>query len=124
MPPAGDLLSCRAAAAARQRRPVHDVLSNAIGLTTHRHALLIGARNLVRYDRRHAMQIELQPFVAATLAVALLAACGERAGEETPAAAAAAAGQQTAQPTQTTTAQGTTTTFGESTPESQQPPAQ
>lgn len=104
---------------------VHDVLSNAIGLTTHRHALLIGARNLIRYSRRYAMQIELQPFVAATLAVALLAACGERAEEGTPAAAAPAAGQQqTEQTTQTTTAQGTTTTFGESTSEPQQPPAQ
>jgi hypothetical protein len=99
---------------------VHDVLSNAIGLTTHRHALLIGARNLIRYNRRYAMQIELHPFVAAALAVALLAACGERAEEET--AAAPAAGQQTAQTTQTTTAQGTTTTFGESTSEPQ--PAQ
>ena len=101
-----------------------DVLNNAIGLTTHRHALLIGARNLIRYNRRYAMQIELHPFIAATLAVALLAACGERAEEETPAAAAPAAGQQTAQPTQTTTAQGTTTTFGESTSEPQPPPAQ
>jgi outer membrane biogenesis lipoprotein LolB len=70
------------------------------------------------------MQIDLQPFVAATLAVALLAACGERAEEGTPAAAAPAAGQQTAQTMQTTTAQGTTTTFGKSTSEPQQPPAQ
>jgi hypothetical protein len=37
---------------------------------------------IVRYNRRYAMQIELQPFVAATLAVALLAACGERAEED------------------------------------------
>ena len=69
------------------------------------------------------MQIKLQPFVAATLAVALLAACGKRAEEATP-DAAPAAGEQTAQTTQTTTAQGTTTTFGESAPEPQQPPAQ
>jgi hypothetical protein len=70
------------------------------------------------------MQIELQPFVAATLAVALLAACGERAEEGTPAAAAPAAGQRTTQTTQTTTGQGMTTTFGESASEPQQPPAQ
>jgi uncharacterized protein RhaS with RHS repeats len=104
-----------------QSGPAHDVLSDAIGLTTHRHPLLIWARNLDRYDRRHAMQIEVQPFVAATLAFALLAACGERAEEETPAAAAPAAAEQT---TQTTNAQGTTTTFGESAAEPQQPPAQ
>jgi hypothetical protein len=70
------------------------------------------------------MQIKLQPFVAATLAVALLAACGKRAEEATPDAATPAAGQETARTTQTTTAQGTTTTFGESAPEPQQPPAQ
>ena len=69
------------------------------------------------------MQIKLQPFIAATLAVALLAACGKRAEEDTPTAAAPAAGQETA-PSQTATDQGTTTTFGESTPEPQQPPAQ
>jgi hypothetical protein len=68
------------------------------------------------------MQIKLQPFIAATLALALLAACGERAKDET--AAAPAAGEQTAQTTQTATAQGTTTTFAESAAEPQQPPAQ
>jgi len=68
------------------------------------------------------MRIELQSFVAATLAVALLAACGERAEEGT--AATPAAEQQTAQPPQADSTQGTTTTFGESTPEPQQPPAQ
>lgn len=85
--------------------------------------VLIGAQNWWSiYDGRYAMRIELQPFVAATLAVTLLAACG--AEKETPAAAAPAAGQQTVQTTQTTTAEGTTTTFGESTPEEQQPPVQ
>ena len=68
------------------------------------------------------MQRELQPFIAATLAIALLAACGKRAEENAP--AAPTAGQQTAQTPQSTTEQGTTTTFGESTPEPQQPPAQ
>ena len=68
------------------------------------------------------MRIELQTFAAATLAVALLAACGERAEESS--AAAPTAEQQTGQAPQASEAQGTTTTFGESTPEPQQPPAQ
>lgn len=66
------------------------------------------------------MRIELQSLFAATLAVTLLAACGERAEEST--AAAPAAEQQPAPSPDT--APGTTTTFGESTPEPQQPPAQ
>lgn len=70
------------------------------------------------------MQIELRPFIAATLAVALLAACGEQAEEDAPAAAAPAPGERAAQTAQSTTEQGTTTTFGESTPEPQQPPAE
>lgn len=68
------------------------------------------------------MGIKLQPFVAAALAVGLLAACGEQAEEST--AAVPAAEQPTAQPSQSSTAQGTTTTFGEPTPEPQQQPAQ
>lgn len=67
------------------------------------------------------MGIKLQPFVAATLAVALLAACGERAEENT---ATAPAAEQNAQPPEPSTASGTTTTFEESTPEPQQPPAE
>ncbi|HEY0938569.1 MAG TPA: hypothetical protein VGE08_00610 [Steroidobacter sp.] len=68
------------------------------------------------------MQIKLQAFVAAMLAVALLAACNKRAEEST--VAAPEAKEQTAQPSQSSTEQGTTTTFGEPTPEPQQPPAQ
>lgn len=71
------------------------------------------------------MRIQLQPFVAATLAVTLLAAlaaCGERAEEST--AATPAAEQQNAEPAEPSAAQGTTTTFGESTPEPQQSPAE
>ncbi len=68
------------------------------------------------------MQIKLQPFVAATFAVALLAACGERAEEST--AAAPPAEQQSAQPSDSSNAPGTTTTFGEPSPEPQQPPAE
>ena len=66
------------------------------------------------------MRIELQPFVAATLALTLLAACGER-GEKETTAATPAAEQDTAQTTQVSTEHGTTTTFGEPTPEPQAP---